>query len=157
MIVVMRHNSAMKGRAGPAHLTTGTKFQAVEGYKGAQDIMLAVERGEVQGVCASIGQFRSWKRSLQLQPDSMPFALITTAASGVRRKSIKAFAAAASAALVIVAAAKTMVFCRSPGSGPTSSMPGSRISSWMRLIPISASPFATRTPAARGSWRVGCG
>src|SRR5262245_1016471 len=40
----------------------GTKFRVVEGYKGTQDIMLAVERGEVQGVCASIGQFRSYDR-----------------------------------------------------------------------------------------------
>src|SRR5262245_21888321 len=40
----------------------GTKFRVVEGYKGTQDIMLAVERGEVQGVCASIGQFRSYDK-----------------------------------------------------------------------------------------------
>jgi tripartite-type tricarboxylate transporter receptor subunit TctC len=40
----------------------GTKFRLIEGYKGAQDIVLAVERGEVQGLCASLGQFRSHDR-----------------------------------------------------------------------------------------------
>jgi tripartite-type tricarboxylate transporter receptor subunit TctC len=37
----------------------GTKFRLIEGYRGAQAIILAVERGEVQGLCASLGQFRS--------------------------------------------------------------------------------------------------
>ncbi len=36
----------------------GTKFRIVEGYQGMGDAMLAVERGEVQGVCASFQQFR---------------------------------------------------------------------------------------------------
>jgi tripartite-type tricarboxylate transporter receptor subunit TctC len=40
----------------------GTKFRLVEGYKGTQDALLAVERGEVQGVCASYGQFRNYDR-----------------------------------------------------------------------------------------------
>jgi tripartite-type tricarboxylate transporter receptor subunit TctC len=40
----------------------GTKFRVIEGYKGTQDIMIAVERGELEGVCASIGQFRSHER-----------------------------------------------------------------------------------------------
>ena len=40
----------------------GTKFRLVEGYKGTQDALLAVERGEVQGVCASYGQFRNYER-----------------------------------------------------------------------------------------------
>jgi tripartite-type tricarboxylate transporter receptor subunit TctC len=35
-----------------------TKFRIVEGYQGMGDAMLAVERGEVQGVCASYAQFR---------------------------------------------------------------------------------------------------
>jgi tripartite-type tricarboxylate transporter receptor subunit TctC len=34
----------------------------IEGYKGTQDTMLAVERGEVQGVCATSGQFRNYDR-----------------------------------------------------------------------------------------------
>ena len=38
----------------------GTKFKLVEGYKGTQDALLAIERGELQGVCASYGQFRSY-------------------------------------------------------------------------------------------------
>jgi tripartite-type tricarboxylate transporter receptor subunit TctC len=36
----------------------GTRFRIVEGYQGLGDAMLAVERGELQGVCASYGQFR---------------------------------------------------------------------------------------------------
>ena len=40
----------------------GTKFRLIEGYRGAQDIVLAIERGEVQGACASLGQFRSHER-----------------------------------------------------------------------------------------------
>jgi tripartite-type tricarboxylate transporter receptor subunit TctC len=37
----------------------GTKFKIVEGYKGTADILLAIERDEVQSVCASYGQFRN--------------------------------------------------------------------------------------------------
>src|SRR4051794_40639915 len=36
----------------------GTKFHMVEGYRGAGDIILAMQRGEVQGGCMSYGQFR---------------------------------------------------------------------------------------------------
>jgi tripartite-type tricarboxylate transporter receptor subunit TctC len=36
----------------------GTKFNIVEGYQGMGDAMLAVQRGEVQGACASYAQFR---------------------------------------------------------------------------------------------------
>ena len=36
----------------------GTKFRIVEGYQGLGDAILAIERGELQGVCASYGQFR---------------------------------------------------------------------------------------------------
>ncbi len=37
----------------------GTKFHLVEGYRGAQDIILAVQRNEVQGACMSLGQLRA--------------------------------------------------------------------------------------------------
>ena len=37
----------------------GTKFRIIEGYKGIPDSMIAIERGEVEGVCASYGQFRN--------------------------------------------------------------------------------------------------
>jgi tripartite-type tricarboxylate transporter receptor subunit TctC len=40
----------------------GTKFRLIEGYRGAQDIILAMERGEVDGACASLGQFRMHDR-----------------------------------------------------------------------------------------------
>jgi tripartite-type tricarboxylate transporter receptor subunit TctC len=36
----------------------GTKFKIIQGYKGTADIVLAIERDEVQAVCASWGQFR---------------------------------------------------------------------------------------------------
>jgi tripartite-type tricarboxylate transporter receptor subunit TctC len=37
----------------------GTRFKMVEGYRGAGDILIAIDRGEVQGVCMSLGQFRT--------------------------------------------------------------------------------------------------
>jgi tripartite-type tricarboxylate transporter receptor subunit TctC len=37
----------------------GMKFKMVEGYRGAGDILIAIDRGEVQGVCMSLGQFRT--------------------------------------------------------------------------------------------------
>ena len=40
----------------------GTKFRLIEGYRGAQDIVLAMERGEVHGACASLGQFSTHDR-----------------------------------------------------------------------------------------------
>jgi tripartite-type tricarboxylate transporter receptor subunit TctC len=40
----------------------GTKFKLIEGYRGAQDIIIAIERGEVHGTCASLGQFRTHER-----------------------------------------------------------------------------------------------
>jgi len=43
----------------------GTKFHLIEGYRGAQDIILAVERGEVEGLCASLGQFRSHEKLIR--------------------------------------------------------------------------------------------
>jgi tripartite-type tricarboxylate transporter receptor subunit TctC len=43
----------------------GTKFKMIEGYRGAGDILLAIERGEVQGVCMSLGQFRSHEQKFK--------------------------------------------------------------------------------------------
>ncbi len=37
----------------------GTRFKMVEGYRGAGDVLIAIERNEVQGVCMSLGQFRT--------------------------------------------------------------------------------------------------
>ena len=37
----------------------GTKFKLVEGYRGSNDAMLAVERGEVEGICHTHGVFQS--------------------------------------------------------------------------------------------------
>ncbi len=41
------------------------KFKLIEGYRGTADIVLAIERGEVQGVCASYGQFRTYAKSFE--------------------------------------------------------------------------------------------
>ena len=43
----------------------GTKFRVVQGYKGTSDIVLAIERGELQGACASYGQFRTYEQLLR--------------------------------------------------------------------------------------------
>jgi tripartite-type tricarboxylate transporter receptor subunit TctC len=40
----------------------GTKFRVIEGYKGAQSVLLAIERGELEGVCSSYSQFRAFDR-----------------------------------------------------------------------------------------------
>ncbi|MDB5643747.1 MAG: tripartite tricarboxylate transporter family receptor [Hyphomicrobiales bacterium] len=37
----------------------GAKIKLIEGYRGTADVLLAIERDEVQGVCASNGQFRT--------------------------------------------------------------------------------------------------
>jgi len=43
----------------------GTKFRLVEGYKGTNDTVIAMERGEVEGVCATYGQFRVHQQALK--------------------------------------------------------------------------------------------
>jgi tripartite-type tricarboxylate transporter receptor subunit TctC len=43
----------------------GTKFRLIEGYRGTSDIVLAIERGEVEGACASLGQFRNHERLIR--------------------------------------------------------------------------------------------
>jgi tripartite-type tricarboxylate transporter receptor subunit TctC len=43
----------------------GTKFRLVLGYKGTTDVVLAMERGEVQGACASYGQFRIYEQHIR--------------------------------------------------------------------------------------------
>ena len=43
----------------------GTKFRVVEGYKGTTDAVLAMERGEVEGVCATYGQFRVYEQMIK--------------------------------------------------------------------------------------------
>jgi len=37
----------------------GAKFKVIEGYKGAPEALLAIERGEVEGVCNTWAQFRA--------------------------------------------------------------------------------------------------
>jgi tripartite-type tricarboxylate transporter receptor subunit TctC len=37
----------------------GLRFKMVQGYRGAGDILIAVDRGEVHAVCMSLGQFRT--------------------------------------------------------------------------------------------------
>jgi tripartite-type tricarboxylate transporter receptor subunit TctC len=43
----------------------GAKFKLIEGYKGTPDIILAIERDEVQGVCSSYGQFRGSEQAFK--------------------------------------------------------------------------------------------
>ena len=38
----------------------GTKFRIIEGYKATQDVVLAIERGELQGACSAFSQFRAF-------------------------------------------------------------------------------------------------
>ncbi len=38
----------------------GTRFRVIEGYKAAQSVLLAIERGELEGVCSSYSQFRAF-------------------------------------------------------------------------------------------------
>jgi tripartite-type tricarboxylate transporter receptor subunit TctC len=46
----------------------GTRFRIIQGYKGTTDTVLAMERGEVQGACASYGQFRICARRKRRSP-----------------------------------------------------------------------------------------
>jgi tripartite-type tricarboxylate transporter receptor subunit TctC len=43
----------------------GTKFRVIEGYKGITDAALAIERGEVQGVCMSYAQFNNYQNLIR--------------------------------------------------------------------------------------------
>src|SRR5437764_10421576 len=43
----------------------GTKFRVIEGYKGITDAALAIERGEVQGVCMSYAQFNNYEHLIR--------------------------------------------------------------------------------------------
>jgi tripartite-type tricarboxylate transporter receptor subunit TctC len=43
----------------------GTRFRLVEGYKGVTDSVIAIERGEVDGICASYGQFRNQEQQIR--------------------------------------------------------------------------------------------
>jgi tripartite-type tricarboxylate transporter receptor subunit TctC len=59
----------------------GTKFRIIEGYQGLGDAMLAVQRGELQGLCASYQQFRvdeqlirDGKLSFLLRAEQAPIA-----------------------------------------------------------------------------------
>jgi tripartite-type tricarboxylate transporter receptor subunit TctC len=40
----------------------GTKFRVIEGYKATQDVLIAIERGELQGACSTYSQFRAFDR-----------------------------------------------------------------------------------------------
>ncbi|MBT3792397.1 MAG: hypothetical protein HN658_02790 [Rhodospirillales bacterium] len=62
------HQALMGGAgAGTAVSTTpnvlrtllGMKFKLIEGYKSATDVSLAMERGEVEGICQSYGAFKA--------------------------------------------------------------------------------------------------
>jgi tripartite-type tricarboxylate transporter receptor subunit TctC len=61
----------------------GTKFRIVEGYQGMGDTLLAVQRGELQGACASFQQFRIVEQQIKdgkmtylLRAEETPIAAI---------------------------------------------------------------------------------
>jgi tripartite-type tricarboxylate transporter receptor subunit TctC len=61
----------------------GTKFRIVEGYQGMGDTLLAVQRGELQGACASYAQFRIVEQQIRdgkltylLRAEETPIAAI---------------------------------------------------------------------------------
>ena len=69
----------------------GTKFRLVEGYKGTNDTVIAMERGEVEGVCATYGQFRVHERALKegklrliLRAEESPIAAVPGGAVDLR-------------------------------------------------------------------------
>ena len=66
----------------------GTKFKMIEGYRGAQDILLAIERGEVQGVCMSLGQFRSHEQKFKDGKLRYPAARRGEPAAGRARRAV---------------------------------------------------------------------
>jgi tripartite-type tricarboxylate transporter receptor subunit TctC len=43
----------------------GTKFRVIEGYKGIRDAAIAIERGEVAGVCMSYAQFNDYQHLIR--------------------------------------------------------------------------------------------
>jgi len=43
----------------------GTRLKIVAGYPGGNDVVLAMERGEVHGACASYGQFRIYEQLIR--------------------------------------------------------------------------------------------
>src|SRR5499433_1550083 len=69
------HPGVHRGGAGPGSSLSilptvfnhvlGTKFRVIQGYKGTTDAILAMERGEVQGACASYGQFRIYEQLIR--------------------------------------------------------------------------------------------
>src|SRR5262249_21541900 len=69
------HPGVIVGGAGPGSSLSilptvfnhvlGTKFRVIQGYKGTTDAILAMERGEVQGACASYGQFRIYEQLIR--------------------------------------------------------------------------------------------
>jgi tripartite-type tricarboxylate transporter receptor subunit TctC len=61
----------------------GTKFRIVQGYQGMGDTLLAVQRGELQGACASYAQFRIAEQQIRdgtltylLRAEEAPIAAI---------------------------------------------------------------------------------
>jgi tripartite-type tricarboxylate transporter receptor subunit TctC len=70
---LFRHELIVGGSAGSSlsimptvfNHVLGTKFRLVEGYKGVTDTVIAIERGEVEGICASYGQFTSLEQQIK--------------------------------------------------------------------------------------------
>jgi tripartite-type tricarboxylate transporter receptor subunit TctC len=43
----------------------GTKFKIIEGYKSPADVIIAIERGEVEGLCSAYAQFRTQEQAIR--------------------------------------------------------------------------------------------
>jgi len=50
----------------------GMNFRLVDGYKGAPDVMLAIERGEVEGICQTVSGIDSSKADWRERGDLIP-------------------------------------------------------------------------------------
>ena len=82
--------------------------------------------------------------------DSMPFALMTAAASGVVRCLIRALAASGCLAVALTPAVLTNQLCSSAGRGPTNCTPLADRSEGVAPIASSTSPAATACVGGRG-------
>ena len=70
----------------------GTRFRIIQGYQGMTDAVLATERGEVQGLCASYQQFRAYEQLIRdgklvffLRAEPSPIPISPCAANALAR------------------------------------------------------------------------
>ena len=104
----------------------GMKFRTVDGYKGSNDVVLAMQRNEVQGICQTVTAFA---QSAQPMLDDGTFRLLfTTEREPVPRLKVP----------TIFEFAKTTSSARSSTSRPRRSRPGGRGSRRPTCRPIAS-------------------